>query len=438
MAIFAQPGERYKQQSLMRLDQQEVERICREHGHAFRQTTLTPAETVRHFVWQVTMGNVPVDDVRHHANGAFTASAYCQARQRLSMKVLATLSEQIVEVALAGAESIEPLWLGHRVYRLDGSGICLPDAPQVRKHFGCSGRQKRGCGYPTAHVLLLTGPGGVAVKTICSPLRTGDMTHAAKTHGCLQAGDILLGDGLFGGWGHLQQLQEQQLHGVFPAHHSRKIDFGKNARHGANRRFVKSLGYHDQLVEYRKPSSKPKWMSVKQFKNAPQWILVREVRRHVKVGGVGREVTLVTTLLDAKKYPPKALVKLLGERWAIEVNLRSLKTTMGLERLRCKTVEGVLKELLTYQIVYNLVRLCMLEAAERQHIPVARISFADALSRLRWGVVQTWVDLEINPERPGRIEPRVVKRRPKAYATMQKPRATLRRLLIRNRKNKAA
>lgn len=438
MATFAQPAASFKYQASRLLDKEQVERICQAHGHSFRDTTLTPAETVGHFAWQVAMGNVSLDAVRHHADGKFSASAYCQARQRLPLAVLEKLSEEIAQVALARAGSQEPLWMERRVFRIDGTGIALPDAPEVRKHFGCSGKQKPGCGYPTMHLLLLTGPGGVAVKTICSPLRTGDMTHAGKMNDCLQAGDILLGDGLFGGWGHLQQLQSQQLDGVFPAHHSRKIGFGRKAN-SASRRFVKSLGYQDQLVEYRKPGRRPKWMSVEQFKEAGEWLLVREVRRRVKIGGVGREMTLVTTLSDAKAYPAKALVKLLGERWAIEVNLRSLKTTMGLETLRCQSVEGVRKELLTYLIVYNLVRLWMLEAAQRQNVPLARISFADALARLRWGVdLQTWVDLEVNPDRPDRIEPRVVKRRPKAFATMTKPRKELRRLLTAKRKKKAA
>jgi uncharacterized protein len=161
MASFAQAQGRYKRQALRCLDRQEVERICREYGHAFRQTTLTPAETVRHFVWQVMMGNVAVDDVRHHANGAFTASAYCQARQRLPLAVLSGLSEQIAEVGLAGAQFKEPPGLGHRVYRIDGSGISLPDCQQVRTYFGCSGRQTPGVAYH-AHELENPCYGGAA------------------------------------------------------------------------------------------------------------------------------------------------------------------------------------------------------------------------------------------------------------------------------------
>ena len=211
------------------------------------------------------------------------------------------------------------------------------------------------------------------------------MTHAARTHSRLRPGDILLGDGLFGGCGHLMQLVGQKLDGLFPKHHSRTIGWGKNAQYGRNRRFVRSLGWFDQLVEYRKPDKKPKWMTAKEYRDAPEWLLVREIRREVKIGGARKYVTVVTTLLGPKTYPAKELVKLLGERWAIEVDLRSLKTTMGMESLRCQSVEGVKKELLMYLIVYNLVRLLMLEAAARQGVAFSRVSFADALACMRYG-----------------------------------------------------
>lgn len=380
-----------KSAALKLLDQQVVEEICRQKGYRWREVKLPPGRTAACFGWQVLMGNVPCDAVAHHEDGDFTGEAYCMARQR------------------------------------------LPDSPQVRKHFGCSGKQKPGCGYPTAHVLLLCGPGGVAVDAICSPLRTGDMTHAAQTHKHLQEGDLLMGDRLFGGWGHLHVLQSQKLDGLFPAHHTRKIGWGAKAECGQSRRFVRSLGYYDQLVQYRKPRQRPKWMTAEQFASAPQWITVREVRRRVWVGGVRRLVTLVTTLSDAGKYPAKQLVKLLGKRWTIELNLRSLKTAMGLEKLRCRSIQGIKKELAMYLIVYNLVRLRMLKAAARQRVPLARISFTDALDCLRYGRVED-VKLQVNPERPGRAEPRSVKSRGKAFPKMTKPRPQLRRELKTRRK----
>ncbi len=421
------------------LDQQAFEAICQEQDYHWREQKLGPGETMRHFAWQILMGNVSCDAVEHHSNGTFTSAAYCQARQRLPLSALSELSDRISRTVIAhacrGGSQAEHLWRGHRVWRIDGSGAQLADSPEVRAYFGCSGKQKPGCGYPTAHLLLLTGAAGVGMKMICSPLRCGDMTHATGMHECLQAGDVLLGDGQFGGWGHLQQLQRQQLHGVFPSHHSRTIGWGRNAEHGPNRRFIKTLGYRDQLVEYRKPQQRPAWMDKKTFEQAPQWLRVREVKRWVTVGGVGREIIVVTTLLDDKKYPAKKLVKLLATRWLIETQLRSLKTTMGMEQLKCKSVEGVLKELLMYLIVYNLLRLLMLQAAQRQGVPLERVSFADALARLRWGDInESWVDLEVVPLREGRVEPRVVKRRPKAFARMTQPRAKLRQQLLERRR----
>jgi hypothetical protein len=439
MAIVAGIQATHKQ-ALGQLDQELVEALCVEHHYPFRQTTLRPGQTVAHFAWQILMGNVPLDAVRHHANGAFSASALCQARQRLPLAVMQELSSRTTQMALArikgGDAGQDLLWKGHRVFRIDGSGISLPDDPQVRRHFGCSGNCRPGCGYPTMHLLLLSGPGGVAVRAICSPLRTGDMTHARKTHDALRAGDLLMGDCLFGSFGHLHQLNSQGLHGLFAMHHSRKLAWGPKGDYGPNRRFVRSLGWRDQLVEYRK-TERPGWMSRKEFAAAPQWILVREVQREVTLGGVRRPVTGVTTLLDPGQYSAKALVKLLTERWAIETQLRCLKTTMGMQRLHCQSVAGVEKELLMYLIVYNLVRLVMLEAAERQGVPLDRVSFADALSRMRYGGSEQWVDLEINPLRSGRTEPRVVKRRAKPYPKMNQPRAKLRRLLVLKNKRKA-
>ena len=441
MASVAQANCSHKQQqALWQLDQAQVQRICEAKGYHFRDVKLPPGQTLRMFGWQMLMGNVSCDAVVHHANRAFTASAYCQARQRLPLEVVQEVSAGIVKQAMAlGGFGSEHLWQGHRTFRIDGSSTRLPDSQELRRHFGCSGKCRPGCSYPTAHLLLLVGAGGVGIECICSPLRTGDMTHASKMHQHLQSGDVLIGDGLFSSFCHLHVLQTQQLHGVFPVHHSRKVVWGKHAQHGYNRRWVKTLGWRDQLVEYRKPSKRPKWMSHQQFDQAPQWLLVREVQREVMIGGVRRHVTLVTTLTDSLKYAAAALIKLLGERWTIEVNLRSLKSTMGAERLHCQSVQGVKKELLMYLIVYNLLRLLMLQAAQRQRIGLDRISFADALMRLRYGSDwEIWVDLKTNALRSGRIEPRVVKWRAKPFAPMSKPRAQLRRELIEHRKRAAA
>jgi hypothetical protein len=173
-------------------------------------------------------------------------------------------------------------------------------------------------------------------------------------------------------------------------------------------------------------------MSEPQFASLPGFITVREVRYRVQRPGFRvTTVTLVTTLLDAETYTVDALASLYFARWGIETNLGHLKTTMGLDVLKCKTVDGVLKELIVFALIYNLVRLVMWEAAKRQRVDVERMSFIDAA---RWLASarddEPLPALVVNPHRPYRYEPRVRKRRPKPYPLMTKPRQTLRKSLV--------
>jgi Transposase DDE domain len=192
------------------------------------------------------------------------------------------------------------------------------------------------------------------------------------------------------------------------------------------------LGVLDQVVEWFKPEDRPDWMTAEDYATLPATLTVRELRYQVgRPGFRTRAVTLVTTLLDAALYPLADLAELYAARWRVELNFRHLKTTMKMDVLKCKTVEGVLKELTVYAIVSNLVRVVMAEAARRQDVDVERISFVDAL---RWLAQATAEDelpkFVVNPQRPGRFEPRVKKRRPKQYPLMTKPRPVLRKGLL--------
>ncbi len=166
-------------------------------------------------------------------------------------------------------------------------------------------------------------------------------------------------------------------------------------------------------------------MSEEQYGALPESFLVRELRYRIEVPGFRtREVTLVTTLLDGVAYTAESLANLYATRWRVEENLKSLKVTMKMDVLKCRTVDGVQKELTMYAIAYNLVRLTMCEAAERQDVAADRVSFIDALRWLRGAEEGAEMpELVVNPERPGRYEPRVKKRRPKQYPWLQRPRA---------------
>jgi hypothetical protein len=170
-------------------------------------------------------------------------------------------------------------------------------------------------------------------------------------------------------------------------------------------------------------------MSQARYDALPESIVVRELRRTVRRPGGGKvTLTMVTTLTDAEKYPAEALLGLRLRRWDVETDIRHLKTAMKMDVLRCKTHEGVRKELAVFGIVYNLVRAVMLAAARRQEVPVSRISFVDALRWIRHARPgDVMPELVVNPHRPNRIEPRCRKRRPKEYDLMNKPRSELRK-----------
>ena len=231
---------------------------------------------------------------------------------------------------------------------------------------------------------------GFLMKVLAWELRTHDLAQAQIMHGELERGDILIGDRAFGSFTHLALLSARGLHGLFRAHQKQLIDFTPHRPHnppGHKRvgglptsRWLKRLGKHDQLVEYRKPKIGPEWLNAEEYRALPDTVVVRELRyRITRRGCRTREVTLVTTLLDSACYPLHELASLYGQRSQIETNLRHLKQTMQMDVLHSETVMGVLKELTVFALVYNLVRATMCVASRQQEVEVDRISFADAL-----------------------------------------------------------
>jgi hypothetical protein len=314
----------------------------------------------------------------------------------------------------------------------------------LQKHFGQPSEQAAGCGFPVAHLMVLCDvAAGYLLQTEAAPLNTHDLAQAPAMHKALQAGDVLVGDRAFASFAHLALCRRQDLHGLFRAHQKQIINFQPHRRHRQahehgpqfkgqpTSRWLKRLGKHDQLVEYVKPKDCPNWMTAEEYARLPETLIVREVRLRVgRPGQRTREITLVTTLLDPKKYTAKELGRLYGLRWTVETNLRHLKQTMKMDVLHSKTVAGVLKELTLFVLVYNLVRRVMREAGRRQKVATERISFVDAWRWLQQAQPGDELPkLIVNPLRPDRHEPRVRKRRPKQFPVMKRPRAQLRKEL---------
>lgn len=299
--------------------------------------------------------------------------------------------------------------------------------------------------------------GGELAYWDASPYKTGDLHHTPQSHAqAIRPGDVLLGDDAFSAYVHLAMLKSHGADGVFPTHHARLVDFtphrigGPDAPKGRpGSRWVKSLGEDDQLVEYFKPPRRPRWMTSEQFEAIVPSMIVREIRRTVhRKGFRPMRVTVQTTLLDAEAYPADEVVALRLERWEVETDLRHLKTTMNMDVLRSETVAGVQKrsrigrlpgdELAAFAVVYNLTRLVMADAARRQGVSIRRLSFADALAWLRHADPgDDPPRLKVVPLRPDRVEPRAVKRRPKPFDLMNRPRHELRNT-IRDKQQRLA
>lgn len=408
------------------LDMNKLEDFFRSEGHLWRERTLPPARTLYLFIHQILHGNTSCTHVRHFSTEKFTASAYCEAKKRLPLKLLERLL--IKFTAESANENCEAsLWRGHRVLLEDGSGCSMPDTKELREHFGQPGGQRAGCGFPVASLLFLFDSGtGYLRKLIVSKLCSHDMSQASKLHSELKEGDILVGDRAFCSFAHVAVLACSKVEAVFRMNAKHKVDFRckRSKRTGYHKvvrgERLKKLGVTDHLITWSRTHLVPKWLSKVEFNRLPETIEVRELRYELKRPGFrSRTITLVTTLLDPQKYPKKAIAELYGLRWEVETNIRHLKTTMKMDVLRSKTVEGIMKELYVFCLVYNLIRKVMLKIATIMKLPPQRLSFIDTLRWIRDAVTTNKCHMIIvNPQRCGRMHPRVVKRRPKAFPRM--------------------
>jgi len=387
----------------------------RDHALKWRERLLPPLVTLKLFMLQVLHGNTSIAHLRRLSGIGFAPASYCEARARLPLAVLTSLLTSLVEWArqTSAVTAGSATSLAQRIFIVDCSNFSMSDSAELRKHFHLPQGTKKGIGYPLATVMgLLDAASGLFVQMICTPLFLHDMSMVSQVHDALKIGDILLGDRAYCSYAHFALLNAQGVFACFRLHQMRQEQNG----HG--------------MMRWQRPRQIPKWMSRAQFLALPEWLDVRLASYTViQKGFRSRRVTIATTLLDEREWPDSKLAELYQQRWQIEGCFNHLKTTMKMNVLKCKSVEGVMKELAVYLIVYNLVRLAMLRAAQQQAVSVGRISFIDAL---RWlacrmlglsGVNRLW----INPRRIDRWEPRVIRRRIKPYDLLTRPRAELKK-----------
>ena len=321
---------------------------------------------------------------------------------------------------------------GRPVKVVDGSTTQLPDTAENQQRYPQPTAQKPGCGFPVLKfVVLFSLASGALLNILMGNLQHHDLRLLRGLWDQLKKGDILLGDRAYGEYTTLAGLPAQGVDVVARLHHRRKVDFRK----------AKRLGKHDGLFVWTKGCQQSEILSAAEWALLPAQITVRIIRFTTTIRGFrSRRVTLVTTLLDPELYPAEELVGLYARRWRLELCLRDLKTTMGMEVLRCKTPDMAEKELLAYLVAHNLIRCVMAEAVARNPVDLERVSFkgsVDALRQYSAAIAQArnrnlrrelWENLlwnlvrDLVRKRPNRTEPRAVKRRPKPYPLLNRPR----------------
>jgi hypothetical protein len=359
-------------------------------------------------------------------------SSYCKARQRLPENLLSSLLRQTGRDLHEQAPEAW-LWHGRAVKIVDGSGIAMADTAANQKAYPQPGSQKPGLGFPVARiVVLLSLACGAVLDLAIGPGRgkqTGENALFRSMHGTLQKGDVVLADRYFCSYFEIALLQQQQGDAVMRLHHRRKFDFRQGQR----------LGREDHVVLWHKPP-RPEWMDEATYAALPETLQVREARIRVATPGFRtRRLVVATTLLDALAVPPSELASLYRARWHAELDLRSIKQSMQMDQLRCKTPEMVRKEMYAHLLVYNLIRATMAQAALQHHVLPRLLSFEAARQTLEAfretlqqasaaqmpRVVATLLQALAHHRvggRPDRYEPRARKRRPKEYPLLKVPR----------------
>lgn len=361
---------------------------------------------------------------------ANTAS-YVEARQRLPEDMLRSIHSELYD-ELERHTNREDRWRGRRVKAIDGTSAQMPDTVLNQHHYPQPSSQTSGCGFPVVQLVgLLDLVHGGWEDFVESDIRASEPRGLDELFGYLEKEDVLVGDRAYVSYEVVARLLARGADFVGRNHQSRKLDFRKG----------KKLGANERLQVWRKPhwQTPGSCLDEEQWKQLPHEIHVRIIR----VKGLDRSNKsttkyIVTTLLDAVKYPAEEVASLYVHRWEIEVRIRDIKTIMGMDMLRTKSPEMIRKELMMNMIAYNAVRLLMLKSAKAHGCNHRRLSFKGTLQVLAsstGGFVKAWekpsirrreranlmerIAERIVPDRPGRNEPREVKRRPKSSRWLQ-------------------
>lgn len=426
-----------------------IETVLQEHGVRYRQTLYTPIVVIWAWLSQVLDADKSLSNAVNRiiawlsAEGEEVPSAdtgaYSKARQRLPLAVLKPLLERTA-AALTEEVKAEQGWCGRRVKAYDGTTVLMSDTPANQAVYPQHSNQKAGCGFPLAKLVVwFCVTTGAVVAVAIAAFTTSEWQLSRQLYATLDRDDVVVADSAYGTYVDLALVRATGADALFRKHHARRCDFRRG----------KKLGIGDHIVQWHRPLQSPQSMNAQEFAALPPSIEVREVHLLIQQPGFRpKAIILVTTLVDPKAYPKAKLAELYQLRWqATEVNLRHLKTTLKMEMIFAKTPEMVQKDVWMHLLAYNLLRTLMWQSAQSAQVSPLQLSLqgtrqqfnhfrpllAQATNPNRQKLYTTLLELlhdRLVPLRPNRVEPRVVKRRPKPFPRMQQPRSVLKAKLV--------
>ena len=366
-----------------------------------------------------------------------SSSAYCQARARLPLPLLDQAVQHSAQSADRMAHDRIPGW-DRPVKVVDATSFQTPDTLANRRRYHYPKGPKRGCGFPVVRALAIFSLAGGAIHHIVTAAcYTAELVMFKPLWACLRCGDILLGDRAYGCFPLLAALSLRGVDVIARLHQGRQM----------NLRMAEKMGPNEWITTWHRAYNVPPYLKTKEWKTFPQNIRVRIIRSSLNIKGFRtRTIWLVTTLTDAVRYPYEAIIQLYLRRWHMEISFRDLKTTLGMESLRCRSPRMIEKEIRMHLIAHNCLRALMAEAAVVHGVPRERISFKGTMDTLRSfhsvllratsnrrfkHLRSRLLEILANdrlPLRPGRSEPRAVKKRPKPYPFLTKHRHVFREL----------
>ena len=389
------------------------------------------AAVARVIVLCIALGREPCSD---------NTGAYCRARARLPLALIQGLAYQIAERAEAQVPE-DWLWKHKHVHLIDGTTVSTPDTGTLQAQYPQPTAQKPGLGFPLVRMVVLISLATAMVSGMAmgpyAGKETGETALFRQLFDRLKPGNVVLADRYFCSYFMIALLRALGVDVVMRLHQGRSCDFRRGLR----------LGHGDHVVSWARPA-RPAWMDQATYDLMPESIDVREI--HVQVSQRGFRVeslVVVTTLLDPDRYTIDDIAELYHRRWLIELDIRSLKITLGMDVLRCKTPAMVAKEIWTCLLAYNLIRQSMLQAAFLAELSPRQISFTAAMQKVAasWTTILvcdeeragTMIDVHLRHlathiigDRPDRVEPRAIKRRPKPHRLLTVPRPQARAALL--------